>query len=369
MITIKNKPQGLVLSSSLSSLIVESDKNVLTVSVLNETGDTIFSEEYYAYGGKVEVFDLNSIIEADLKLNGNCVAAYSIAVEWFNRPVISGSPSDPSNYQSDSSFFKVLFCEAMLPKLSDISVWLENNFLTTSDARRIPSVFDFRICFFSDKKGIDPFEVKCLYRSENSDVVNMFVYQGNPSSSSDNLLHIDLSDNLIRQWMKSENIPDDNLQIVSFSIDCGGRYVSFFLDKSLDDKPTFFFRNIFNVWDFITIPALTSEKTEVERSLADIGHKSMFYDKTVSKSYEVQTGPVTVNEVDLIAQLVASHDVYRIVNNIMQPILITDPDCSSKDNSELQSVKFTWRYADNRVPLHISVPDRIFTKEYNKVFS
>lgn len=359
----------MILSSSLSSLVIETDKDIVKVTLNNEMGESLFSEEYYVYDGKVNVFDIGSIIESDIKMKGECIASYTIAVEWFNRSIVTGSPSDPLNYQSDSVFFKAFFCEASLPGIPDLAGWITKKFITTVDSRRIPPEFSFQVYFFSDKKETDSYEVNCMYRIKDSDEVNKFVTHGYPAKFSDNLFYIDLSDKIIFQWFLTAKLPIDNLQIISFSVECGDRYLSFHVDQSLTNGQTFFFRNIFNAWDFVTFPAQTSEKTDVERSLANIGPESVFYDKTVSKTYEVQSGPVNRDEVDLISQLIASHEVLRICNDVSFSVLITDSDCSLNDGQELQSVKFNWRYADNRPPFMLSDRTRIFTKEYNKVFS
>lgn len=57
---------------------------------------------------------------------------------------------------------------------------------------------------------------------------------------------------------------------LSFTVRCGQRSISCFVDYSLDNRETFFFRNRFNVFDFATLPVLTTAKTDVSRSLAVI---------------------------------------------------------------------------------------------------
>ena len=51
-------------------------------------------------------------------------------------------------------------------------------------------------------------------------------------------------------------------------------------------------------------------------------------------------------------------------------ILITDFTSELSDSDEkLNSVKFTWRYADNRPKVNISEDSEVFTTEFNPTFN
>ena len=355
MITIQNKPSGIVLSSEFTELAISTNLKQVYVTVQNQSYDYIFHEFMWVNGTSLTLFDIASLIEADMKKHDWILADYTFNV--FN------------DTESDSFSVNVLYCESFSTAGVDPDKFPSEFFLTKAGEKRISPDFSFSVYFYSEKSTAETFELKCLYRYKDSQDILSFTTRGY-SVGSAKIFHIDLSSKLILQWMVSARISTNDLEIVSLAVDCGGRYMAFFVDKSLINGQTFFFKNIFNAWDFLTLPALTSEKTDVERSLANIGAKSIFYDKNVSKSYEVQSGPITTEEADLIAQLVASHDVYRISNETIFPILITDSDCSVNDGDEMQSVKFIWRYADNRPNIELpSELERIFTSEFNKVFS
>lgn len=355
MISIQNKPSGIVLSSEFTELVISTNQKQVFVTVQNQSYDYIFHESMWVNGSSLTIFDLASLIEADMKQKDWVMARYTVTI-------YNGS-------DTDSCSVSVLYCESFSTAGVDPDKFTSEYFLTTATEKRISPEFSFPVYLYSKNSSPESFEVKCFYRYKNSPNILSFTSRGYCSGGA-NIYRVDLSTKIIMQWMLSARIPTNDLEIISLSIDCGGRYMSFFVDNALHNGQTFFFKNIFNAWDFVTLPALTSKKTDVERSLANIGSKSIFYDKEVSKSYEVQSGPITVDEAELISQLVASHDVYRISNDTIFPILITDSDSPVNDGDELQSVKFIWRYADNRP--NIALPSdlkRIFTSEYNKVFS
>lgn len=170
----------------------------------------------------------------------------------------------------------------------------------------------------------------------------------------------------------------DNITLLSFTVRCGQRSVTCFVDNSLSDLESFYFRNCFNVWDSATLPVATTAKTDVDRSVAIINGSSRFYNQSTTKTYEVEAGPLTSDEAGWIDQLFSSHDVFRIEPDptnsydplVLAPILITDATCEIQDGDEkINKVKFTWRYTDNRPIVRLSASPGIFTSPYNIVYS
>ena len=102
------------------------------------------------------------------------------------------------------------------------------------------------------------------------------------------------------------------IEPLSFTVRCGQGAISFFIDPSLDTAPSFYFRNCFNVWDSVALPAVTTAKTAVERSIAVINGTSEHYNQSATKTYEVEVGPHTSDEVECIDQLFTSYEVFRI---------------------------------------------------------
>ncbi|MCC8120352.1 MAG: hypothetical protein LIP09_16655 [Bacteroidales bacterium] len=139
-----------------------------------------------------------------------------------------------------------------------------------------------------------------------------------------------------------------------------------------------YFRNLFNVWEIANFPHTTTIKTEVERSLFVLGHKSQHHNQRVAKSYEVQSANLTSDEAVWLDQLFSSHDTMRLVPNdfsetdpySLLPVLITDITFEVSDSDEKPNiVKFAWRYADNRPLVRLSSSPGIFTNHYNYSFS
>lgn len=154
-----------------------------------------------------------------------------------------------------------------------------------------------------------------------------------------------------------------------------GKSIGF--DKSLAGTRPFYFRNCFNVSDNLFVPAVTTAKTKVDRSLAVLGSVSQFYDATCEQTYEMQSAGLTADECSLAEQMFCSDDVRTPYESApddgdfdaLRPVLITDSTSEIADDPEKPNlVKFTWRYATNRIAQHNPIQDGIFTEPYDYTF-
>ena len=369
MLAFKNIPSGNILSSSLSEIIVSASYSSFTLKVyMRNIIGPIFQENFWTYNNSASIYNINHIVEAWMRDNGYILQGVSIDIE-------AGS-------ETASESFTVLYCENSDVSEVDVDTFFKESFLTSLSNRRVSPIDKLRLSWYNTKTTTStvPYTVNYNAKLIDSDSVFSDSYSAN-AIKSDYSAYAEISVPDIHQRAASlKAVSKDKVRLISFSVSCDSRYAVFFVDESLKYGRTFMFRNCFNAIEYITLPASTNRKTEVERSLADIGDKSIFYDRNVTQSYEVQTGPVLHDEAVLIEQLISSHNCFVVIpqyaangnvtgNSFVKEILITDQDCSISDLDEPQSVKFTWRYADNRPGIILADPARIFTSEYNKVFS
>ena len=177
---------------------------------------------------------------------------------------------------------------------------------------------------------------------------------------------------------RASEIEGAEVELVSFTVRCDNRAVTFFVDNSLRGQRCFFFRNAFNAPDLLYFQAVTTAKSSNDRSLAVLTDRSEFYDNAPKQEFEVQSAALTTDECALAEQLFSADDVRVTYESqpddadfdALRPILITDFTCELADLPEKpNSVKFTWRYDTNRVTLANPVADNIFTEPYNFTFS
>ena len=145
-------------------------------------------------------------------------------------------------------------------------------------------------------------------------------------------------------------------------------------------KLPFFYLNCFGVVEQLSLQRTTTEKVKADRSIATLGKSSQFYDVTTSKEYEVESAALTSDECLQVEQMLTSPSVripygpntslYDNDFDALIPILITDFTSELSDTDEkLNSVKFTWRFAENRPKIAAPQSPGIFNDKFNPTFS
>ncbi|MCM1163367.1 MAG: hypothetical protein NC339_03855 [Muribaculaceae bacterium] len=171
----------------------------------------------------------------------------------------------------------------------------------------------------------------------------------------------------------------DSLTLQSVTVRVGNRSLTFYVDQSLCGIRPFWYTNFFNEPEQLVLPRVTVEKVKTDRSLAVIGRTSQFYDVSTTKEYEVQSSPLIYDEHLQIEQMLSSANVRmpwgnEMPNNetdfnAMLEILITDYTSELSDSDEKpNSVKFTWRFAENRPKALPPCSPDIFNDIFNPTF-
>lgn len=366
---ITYKPQGRLISSAVGELTVAVDGDSVDVTLTAPGGIVILSERYYPYGGYVTLYDLGSLIEAEMRTSGLSTADFTLRVF-----------SDTQNNKADSCVLHILYCDRFTV-CTDIPAFLRENFLTTLSMRRVAPGSTLSLFFYTEQGESIAYNVAHSFRKGGSDSIfqHTFIVDSGKTATSSGVVQINIAlSSVIADAASFATARLGDIMLVSFTVRCGQRSISCFVDYSLDDRETFFFRNCFNVFDFATLPVLTTAKTDVDRSLAVINGKSQFYNQSTAKTYEVEATRLTSDEAGWIDQLFSSYDVFRIEPDatnpdeplVLAPVLITDCTCEIHDGDEkLNTVKFTWRHTDNRPIVRMSASPGIFTSPYNIVYS
>ena len=120
---ITYKPQGILLSYAVGELQVEVDGDAVDVTLTASTSVVLLSERYNPCGGYVTLYDLGSLIEAEMRTSGLSTADFTLRVF-----------SDTQNNKADSCVFHILYCDRFTV-CTDIPAFLRENFLTTLSMR------------------------------------------------------------------------------------------------------------------------------------------------------------------------------------------------------------------------------------------
>lgn len=375
MIKIQNF-RAMMLSCHIGTISILTDKEYIDVDISTTETGKLLSERYYATDGRVLLYDLRSLVEQAMRPYGIVVMSV-----WFE--VYVDIPDDHSD-DYDRGGFKCIYCDRDID-IYDFEPLLRSHFLTAAASRRVaPESFVF-LPFFAYYGELVNYEVFVDYvlkgtwdEERGTRTAGHCSFKGplqqTSATSNEVWTHTIFCAEVKRH---AEDMVGGEVELTAFTVRVGDRAASFFIDKSLAGTRPFYFRNCFNVSDNLFVPAVTTAKTKVDRSLAVLGSVSQFYDATCEQTYEVKSAGLTADECSLAEQLFCSDDVRTPYESApddgdfdaLRSVLITDSTSEIADDPEKpNTVKFTWRYAENRIAQRNPLGLGIFTEPYDYTF-
>lgn len=291
-----------------------------------ENPDIIFSTSLYAINFIVEISDFSSLIEEYFRQHN--LVANDITLSVDDVSVIG----------------HFLYCEFAMPDSFDP----EKALFLASSVQRVHQDSTVAIAAI-DRVSSTPFIFRIVGHLEESKTLAVVEKQVSAAFNREFTAYFRVPD-IIGWALASTDVASGEklVDVTCFSISYGTLQKMFYVVPA-PAYLTFSFRNIFNVEEFIDVVGEIVTKTEVERESAFCGRTLKFYDRVVSRTYEIQTEPLAFDEVPIFEQLISSHEVKMYINGNDEDVMITEHTCepSSSDDS-LTIVKFSWRFAENR---------------------
>lgn len=330
-----------VITSAIGSVKVSTTKPRVDVKIACSDGgagsaETFFSTSLYSFGGVVEVDDVGSLIEQYFRGHDMVTGTVAITVDGVTATV------------------RCLYCEYDMPDGFDPQNAL---FLASTVQRVQPDSTVAMASLFRDTAPSFYFKAVGHSAADGTLAVSTYVVQRDRAS-----VNAYFNVGSIIRTVTSE--PDENhdvrlADVLYFSIEYGPMQKMCYIVQAAPGL-TFSFRNIFNVEEFVTVAGVVSAKTDVKRELADCNGRTESYDRRVVRTFTVNSEPLTVDEVHVYEQLLASHDVKLWIDGDEYDVLVTDHTCEpSSADGELSTVKFTWRFASRRPRVFDSPVDGI----------
>jgi len=356
----------IALSSDLPDITIFTDHDFVDFRLL-AGGYALLEGLYYALNGSTVVSDISSIIEHFLAGNTDN------NLFDFNLEAKAGG-------ESATATFNVLYCDKSTGLFAP-EYWLKENFLTLSPFRRLaPDSYINLSWYTTEKEGI-MFRVYATFINDKGQRDTYFyAHSGNGMIAHINGIMSELVylSDIRKKIISAKKI--ESLTLQSVSVRCGERSATFFIDPALAGIVPFFYLNCFGVVEQLSLQRTTTEKVKADRSIATLGKSSQFYDVTTSKEYEVESAALTSDECLQVDQMLTSPSVripygpntslYDNDFDALIPILITDFTSELSDTDEkLNSVKFTWRFAENRPKIAAPQSPGIFNEKFNPTFS
>ena len=355
--TINTTFSSIYLTSHLPEEIsITTDQASVEVSLFLNSSK-VFSSVYYPYEGEVIVRDISSIIESHMS-----ELRYSMTTLRIEAKEPEVKP-ETVTYDEEGNMhisFDDTTSEPVIESTDDINVvfsrfkstisteyFLRTHFLTTRKSALIPRRASMNLSYCADEseEGLNYAIIHYSTPTLPSQILSCsHMFEGSQFESStivSNSLSHAYFKSLVDRVMKIDSI----VHGVEYHI--GSRQFNLFFT---DEQPSesFTFLNAFNILETVNLFGTTTIKTEVNHSEAVCGHKTQFYDETISKKYEVETAPLQYDEAKWLSEMLTSRYVTRQIDTFTQAqVLISDITSEVTDSDkDLIRLKFTWKYAD-----------------------
>lgn len=345
------------LTSEVRTIAATTDKDKVDVVVSGKysVGDSpvqFYKTTLYAYNGKVELGDVGSLIEEYFRQHNR--VAGGIEFRFDDVPL----------------FGTFLYCENAVQKEFDPV----NSLLLAAPAQRVHPDSTISFALLSDQNNI-PLTVKVVGHLADGEIYISTANYSRPVSNYTATLDVA---SIIQKAMKtSADSPSKPLADVAYiSVEYNAFQKLFFVVPA-PQYLTFTFRNIYNVVEYIDIVGVMTAKTEISRETAICNGMATQYDRSVSRSFQVETEAIPVEEIPMFEQFLASHEVVLEYDGARYPVIISEETCEpSDDDGSLPTFKFTWRFADSRpyifaplmsgiMPSRRNVFDEKYSPEYD----
>lgn len=343
-----------MLTSQLDTIRARTDKTKVNVSVVRDPDgdiDEFFSTTLYAFNGVVELSAVGKLIEERFRAQDRIQDMMSITID---------------NVSLD---FIAVYCTHTLN--SDFN--LHDCFWSTAATAVVHRYSEVILSHFDN--GSTTYHVKVVGINEDG-TIGMVEKDFSRSQYS---RHLSFSvDGIIRFALNqtAEETGGDLAKVSYFAVSHGEIQKIFYVVED-PEYLSFQFRNLFNCPEVVDVVGKVKKKTAVDRDTAICGGRMRQYNQVVNQTYEVETGPLTADQVLTLEDMIASHEVRLLTTPDECDIIITDHTCEvDNDDDSLMTMKFTFRMVGDRPTLLGSamnglVPDRsnIFSHEFTAEFA
>lgn len=167
-------------------------------------------------------------------------------------------------------------------------------------------------------------------------------------------------------YYKIETYPIGS-EVIYHTIEC---YVDI---ASAQFKTEFVFRNFFGVDEIIYIPGVSNQKRQYEKSIANLSRQKRVYKTKCDKVSEITTVVMDDSLRDVMEDFFTSQFVWLLNTMTLERgdevVIENITDETSNDTAALDTYKFSWEFAGWRSRTAYKFTLRIFTNEFNYIFS
>ncbi len=344
------------LSSALPDAfeIDQVDRGSCEVSIFLQ-GQLVYTTNLYADNrGSTTFYEFRQIVEQYMETKNLSLASLEVSVDYGD-----GGGVYEDKYIVFSRYRNA--CEYPLD-------FLEQHFLTNRTHYIIPRNRYASIPFFVQPDNLPTCYMDCIFDEDG--VISSYRYDFTMRwDNVPSIVYYTISPPSVKNWIDRQEGGDCG-KLLSFTIHVGLRSLTVFVS---DEEPTieFSFRNSYNVTETLFFFGTSTFKTEVSKKEALARGVTSFYDKVISRKWEVQTVALSQEEAHWYNEFLESQEVTMGFNQDYDyiPVLISDITSEISDSSkDLVHIKFSWRYDDNARWLYEDRSSQQFAAPFTDTF-
>ncbi len=359
MIEFTKYPDGNVWATEIPTVSVTTDitsKVVFTLYSGTTSGDVVFTNTFFAQDSVISIVGLGDIIAAYMRSKSQIFGTFSIKA------------ADSTGSQSASGSFCVCYCDREMPVTVD--EWATSRFLVTADQISMHGSGSLPLTALL-KTSETKAKFNIVGTTADGSLTQQSVTAILPSTIATGYHVTDIGPVTVAGLLKlledTYRTPIKN--ILSFVVIVGSRYLQVFVKDNPEHSTTFLFKNMFNVQEPITLAGVTKRALDLTRSEAVVEGKSIQYDISGYRTYELTGAPMILADAARVEYLVGS---WSVTDESGRDIIITSSDFSYDDDcTATKAVTINWRYASQKVLDETALPSSagIFSEPFSYQFS
>lgn len=342
-------PSSLIFSHNIPNLTFSTDEASISLSIFHATGDfeDVFTTTLYPVDGKVTAYDIREVMEQYMRTNKLSFCHFRIEAENDDGSIVC------------SNDLKVLYC-TFNPGTTDAAHFARHNFLTTQRTKEVDLsvVSEDQLCYYAAAGEDVRTRIRVLYEHDGLSTTEFL--NGNTAAQ----------DGIVRQTINFKGLFTTEVTLLSITVCVGtSRMFTYYFTKT-PPQEQFFFSNAFNIMELMTLDGKTTKKFTSQRSEAVCGGRSVFYDLRNEMAFEFETVRLRKETAETLMQMFISPEIYKDAD-LLKGVVVKDFSYEiADDDSEKRIVKFTWKYADNRllVDHNYNTNGKSFTTEFNDIY-
>lgn len=330
-----------MFASEVNTIVIEFDDGDADVTkpqvVIYADGEPILNETYYVYNSHVILTDLMDLF------NLYATAATQIEIKCEGGTLAN---------------FYLHYCNVQLLQIQG-DEFIKANFLRTDEVSTITKDLIETVFFIKYPGETGQLKITAI-------VDDMAVTIKDEAYSNDSELYVSAQETIVLPTLISyiaQKLGSDAC-LSAVSISAGERLITFLISDISNE--IFSFTNEFNVIQSVCFAAKTTRKSKASLSIAEASKALSLYNRSLEETFEVSAENLPLELALNLAKIQCAQHVYNADD---LDVLIVDSTIElHDDDSELNTVKFTYRFNTANKALTTALHSSRFSEQFSPTF-